>query len=169
MILRIIISAFFLILLTLVQTTWLGPVAILGATPDLGLLAVLWLSYRSGPLTGTSTAFISGLVDDALSSAPLGFNAFTKTLVAWASSFLHGSIELDHVFMPFILGAAGTLLKALSSLLLAILFQAEMGTYDFLGSLLWVEVAYNAVLAPLLFAGFGQLYRLIEGKRPQSQ
>lgn len=165
MMLHVAFSTLILIALTLVQTTWLAPIAIFGARPDLGLLAMVWMAYRNGPVVGVSSGFISGLVDDVMSAAPLGFSAFIKSLLSWAASFLHGSIELDRVLMPMLLGAASTLAKAGASLFLGLMFKTSVETYDLLGRRFWVEVAYNALLAPLLFLLLGLLFRLIDGER----
>lgn len=162
MIMSLLTSLVLLVTLTLVDSTWMSSLAILGAKPDLGLLTVIWLSYRRGPLVGTSASFVSGLVDDALSSAPLGFGAFIKTLVAWLSSFLHGSLQLDHVFMPLLLGAGMTLVKALATIFLALLFGGQVASYDLLSRVLWVEVAYTALLAPLFFSLLDGLSALIQ-------
>lgn len=165
MMLRVLLSILLLGILSLVQATWLGPVAILGVRPDLGLLAVVWLAYRNGPVEGCSSAFVSGLIDDALSAAPFGFNAAVKTLGAWLASFLHGAVQLDHVLMPLLLGAGATLFKALWASFLALLFGGRLETYDFAGRLLWIEVGYNALVAPFLFALLGLLFSLVDARR----
>jgi rod shape-determining protein MreD len=165
MILRIALNVAVLVGITLIQTTWLSAIALFGAKPDLGLLAVVWMAYRHGPVIGSSAAFISGLIDDAVSAAPLGFNAFVKGVVAWASSFLHGALEFDRILMPLLLGAVATLLKAFAALFLHTLFGGGIETYDLLSSILWTEVAYNAVLAPVLFWFLRIAYDLVEGTR----
>ncbi|HUX36899.1 MAG TPA: rod shape-determining protein MreD [Rectinemataceae bacterium] len=165
MMLRLVVSVVILVGLSLIQATWLPSIAILGARPDLGLLAVVWLAYRNGPVEGSAAGFISGLVDDAMSAAPFGFNAAVKTLSAWLASFLHGSIQLDRVIMPVLLGAATTLFKAVWSTFLALLFGNQLASYDFGGRILWVETAYNAVLAPILFAILGGIFSIVDSKR----
>jgi rod shape-determining protein MreD len=152
---KIALSALLLCACSLIQSTWLGPLAILGVKPDLGLITLIWLAYRNGPVEGTSAAFVSGLIDDTISAAPFGLNAFTKTLIAWFASFLHGAIYLDHFILPAILGASATFAKAGISILLAMVFSGTTEAYDLLGKLFWIETAYNACLAPILFAVLG--------------
>jgi len=151
MILRLLAGSLVLMAVTLIQTTWVSAVAILGAKPDLPLIVLVWLAYRDGPVLGSSLGFISGLMDDVLSSAPLGFGAFVKTAVAWISSLLHGAMHLDHFLMPLLLGATMTVAKALASLLLTILFRGNLESYDFLSRIFWIEVGYNALVAPAVF------------------
>ncbi len=169
MIFQMLISIVVLIGLSLVSATWLSAISIFGARPDLGLLAVVWLAYRNGPIEGSSAAFVSGLFDDAMSAAPLGFNAAVKTMVAWIASFLHGSVHLDRILMPFLVGAAATFIKALWSTMLSFLFGGKLESYDFMGRALYIEAAYNAVLAPILFAVLGGIFSLIDAHRHGSK
>jgi len=165
MIARLVVSVLILFGLSLVQATWLPAIAILGAHPDLGLLTVVWLAYRNGPVEGCSSAFISGLIDDAMSASPLGFNALVKTATAWIASLLHGSVHIDRVLMPVLLGATATIAKALMTTVLAFLFGGRLESYDFAGRVLWVEAGYNAVLAPILFALLGGIFAMVDSRR----
>ena len=165
MIVRLIVSIAILFTLSLLSASWLSVISILGARPDLGLLAVTWLAYRNGPVEGSSAAFLSGLFDDAMSAAPLGFNAAIKTLIAWIASFLHGSVHLDRIIMPVFVGAAATLLKAAWTTFLALLFGGTLESYNFAGRKLWIEVGYNAFLAPILFALLGVIFNIVDARR----
>lgn len=144
-----------------VQSTWLGSVELWGVRPDLALLVLVWVSYKNGPVEGPFTGFISGLVEDCLSSSPLGFHAFMKTLVAWLSSLLHSAFAIDRIVLPLLLGAAATLGKAGATTILAALFRGGLRAYDFLSPALWVEVGYNALLSPPLFLLLRALSRFL--------
>jgi rod shape-determining protein MreD len=163
---RILLSALFLAALTFIQASWLDPIRVLGVRPDLGLVAVVWLAYRRGPVEGCSASFISGFVDDALSVAPLGFNALVKTLVAWAASLFHGAIHVDRLFLPFLFVAGASILKALAVNGLSLLFRGALPAYDLLSRTLWVEVGYSALVAPLCFFLF-DLAASLNGRRRQ--
>lgn len=165
MMLRLTVSIVLLVGLSLIQAAWLSPIAILGVRPDLGLLAVAWLSYRNGPVEGSSVAFVTGLIDDAMSAAPLGFNAAVKTLCGWLVSFLHGSVHLDRFLMPLLLGTGVTVFKGLWVGLLAILFGGRIEAYDLAGRTFWIEVAYNAIAAPVLFLVLSGIFSLVDGRR----
>ncbi|HRY55793.1 MAG TPA: rod shape-determining protein MreD [Spirochaetia bacterium] len=148
-----------------VQSTWLSSIALLGVTPDLALLLLIWISYKNGIVEGPCAGFLSGLAEDFLSAAPLGFNAFVKTAVATCAGFLHGVFFIDRVVLPFVLGALGTLAKALAAGFLAILFSGKLRGYDFLGKELWIEAAYNGLAAPFLFLLLSPLKRLLVTER----
>ncbi|MEI6387465.1 MAG: rod shape-determining protein MreD [Spirochaetota bacterium] len=166
---KVVLSSLFLIALSLVQTTWIQPIAIAGIIPDLALLAVVAVAYRNGPILGTTSSFIAGLVEDILSAAPLGFNAFVSSLAAWLASFLHGSIQLDRILMPALLGIGATVYKAFAVLLLDSMFRSKLPSYDLGGSQFWIELGYNALAAPIVFAVSSLLYRLTYARKGRAE
>lgn len=167
MIRTIIFSTLLIVGSNLVQSTWLGAIAVWGVIPDISLVILVWVSYKNGLVEGPITGFVSGFLEDCLSASPLGFHAFIKTFVAAISGLLHGSFFIDRIFLPFAMGAVATLLKALAAGLLALLFGAKIQTYDFLDRVLWIEAAYNGLIAPFLFLLLGALRKLLvtESKR----
>jgi rod shape-determining protein MreD len=161
----IVLSSLLLLGCSYVQSTWLGAIAILGVTPDLALVALIWISYKNGPVEGPVSGFISGLAEDILSASPLGFNAFLKTCVATCASLLHGVFFIDRLVVPFALGALGTLAKALSAGLLSLLFSGKVQCYNILDRVLWIEVAYNGLVAPIIFFVLSLLRRILVTER----
>lgn len=142
---------------TLLQSTWLHAIAVYAVIPDLALLVVVYVSFQNVRTEGIATGFISGLMQDFISSAPLGFNAFVRTVISFGFNLISGSFYIDRILMPMLFGATATLLKALATAVLALAFPAFIHGYDFLDRILWIETAYNAVLAPVLFFLLGLL------------
>jgi len=165
MIRTIVFSSMLLLACSYVQSTWLGAVAVLGVTPDLALVALIWISYKNGLVEGPASGFVSGFAEDLLSAAPLGFNAFIKTLVSVCAGFLHGVFFIDRALLPFVLGVAGTVAKALGAGFLALVFGDKVTCYDFLGRTLWIEAAYNGVIAPFVFLILSLLKGLLVTER----
>jgi len=143
------------------QSTWFGAIAILGVVPDLGMIILIWVSYRNGPVEGPVAGFLAGFIEDFLSAAPLGYNAFLKTAVAFLTSLLHGSFAIDRVFLPFVMGFAGTVAKAASAEALAWLFKGALHSYSLASRVFWIEAALNAILSPIIFALLGLIKRLL--------
>jgi rod shape-determining protein MreD len=133
------------------QSTWFGAIAVFGVVPDLSLVILIWVSFKNGPIEGPVSGFCSGLLEDMISVAPLGFHAFIKTFVATLASFLHGSFFIDKLALPIVLGFVATLGKALASWILVLLFGAAVHSYSLLARILWIEACYNGLLAPLVF------------------
>jgi len=161
MIRTIVLSSVLLSFCVFAQTTWLGAVAVLQVVPDLSLVVLLWLSYQNGPVEGPASAFAAGLVEDFLSAAPLGFHAFVKTSVAFLASFLHGSFFIDRLVLPIALGALGTLAKAVAAGLLVLVFGDKVHGYALFERVLWIEAAYNGLVAPAVFLVLSLFRRLL--------
>jgi rod shape-determining protein MreD len=147
------------------QSTLLHWVAIRGVIPDLGLIILVFVAIRRGSMTAQLSGFATGVVQDFLSLSPLGFHAFIRTLVGFLYGLTVGSIFVDPILMPVILTIIATLIKGLvSSVLVSFLSIPAQGFSVFTGPL-WIEMGYNAVLAPFLFALLG----LVKVFKPQNK
>ncbi len=147
------------------QSTLLHWVAIRGVIPDLGLIILVFVAIRRGSMTAQLSGFATGVVEDFLSLSPLGFHAFIRTLVGFLYGLTVGSIFVDPILMPVILTIIATLIKGLaSSVLVSFLSIPAQGFGVFTGPL-WIEMGYNAVLAPFLFALLG----LVKVFKPQNK
>lgn len=142
---------------SLLQSTWLQSIAVYAVIPDLALLVVVYTSFQNVRAEGIAVGFLSGLLQDFISSAPLGFNAFVRTLVSFGFNLISGSFYIDRILMPMLFGAVSTLIKAAATAVLAVAFPAFIHGYNLLDRILWIETAYNAVLAPILFFILGLL------------
>ncbi len=152
-------------LAVVLQSTLLHWVAIRGVTPDLGLIILVFVAIRRGSMTAQLSGFATGVVEDFMSLSPLGFHAFVRTVVGFIYGLTVGSIFVDPILMPVILTIAATLFKAvISSLLVSFLAIPAAGFSVFTGPL-WIEMGYNAVLAPFLFALLG----LLKVLKPQNK
>jgi rod shape-determining protein MreD len=161
MIRTVVLSTLLLIVSSFIQSTWLGSIAVFGVIPDIGIVILVWIAYKNGPIEGPVSGFMAGLAEDCLSAAPLGFHAFIKTFVATFASLLHGSFYIDRILLPLAMGIVATLVKALGAGLLFLLFGTKIQTYGFLDKALWIEAAYNGLIAPLVFLLLGALKKLL--------
>ena len=75
-----------LTVLALLQDTTLAQVTVLGAHPDVVLLAVVVWAFLRGSAEGTVWAFVGGLILDLLSGGPMG----GMTLALLATAFFVG-------------------------------------------------------------------------------
>jgi rod shape-determining protein MreD len=147
------------------QSTVLRWVAIRGVIPDLALIILVFVAIRRGSMTAQLSGFATGIIEDFLSLSPLGFHAFVRTIVGFLYGLTVGSIFVDPILMPVVLTVVATLLKGfLSSVLVALLGIPAEGFSVFAGPL-WIEMGYNAVLAPFLFA----LLSLLKLLKPQNK
>jgi rod shape-determining protein MreD len=154
MIKSVIWSSIFIVVAALLQSTLLSRLLLffhIEAVPDLALCILVFSAYMNGMKTGVLTGFFSGLLLDFLSAAPLGMNAFIRTLTGGLAGRLRGSVMLDVVFLPVGLCAGATLFKALLLAVLHFLFAGDVPSYSWTSATLWIELILNAALAPFLF------------------
>jgi rod shape-determining protein MreD len=162
---NVIWASVFSLIAAILQSTLLSHLEIYHAVPDLALGILVFSAYNNGMMAGQLTGFFSGFLLDFISAAPLGFNAFIRTLVGSLSGLIKGTFFLDVFFLPMGLCAGATLFKALLIFILHILFAQALPVYSIWEPTLWVELLLNSLSAPVLF-GFLKFFRpLLVGRR----
>jgi rod shape-determining protein MreD len=116
-------------------------------------------------MTGQTTGFLSGLFIDFISRSPLGLNLFIRTVIGGFTGMIHKSLILDKVFLPIVLCASATLLKALLLFALHFLFAGAVPAYSWTAPLLWKEIALNAALSPFLFKFLRSFDKLLVSRK----
>lgn len=156
-------------ILLFVQTTWLKNGLIAGVIPDFALLVIIWVSYKNGRGIGSVTAFISGMACDLLSASPLGYFSFLYIIPAYVMSLVNRLISMDSIFVPFLMGFCATILKAIGSIILSLLFGSSvLNSYSFSDIHFWIEAALNGVLAPLVYLLLNKMSAFLIAKRNPS-
>ena len=75
-----------------------------------------------------------------------------RTVIGYVAGLLSGNMFIDPIFLPIVLAVIATILKGiLAGIISAIFGIAASGFITFTGRL-WIEVGYNGVIAPFLFA-----------------
>lgn len=151
MISTVFLSTILVATISLIQTTWMKDLSILGARPDLSMLALSWLAFSNEEAEGTISGFLVGLAEDAIAAVPFGYHAFSRTLTAFVSSLTHGSFHMDSLVLPMVFGVTATMLKAVSGFGLYFLFGSDGFLYNPAEPSLWIEIGMNALLAPVVF------------------
>jgi rod shape-determining protein MreD len=149
----------------ILQSTLLSRFALFGAVPDLALGVLVYSAYVNGFMTGQLSGFFSGLLLDFLSAAPLGLNALIRTISGALAGLMKGTFFLDIFFLPMILCAASTILKALLLFLLHLLFAGEVPAYSLAAPVFWIELGLNTLSGPLLFGVLKLFHPLLVNRR----
>lgn len=147
----VLLSTIILSMTAILQGTWFGSFSIFGAAPDLPMLVLMWISFHNAKSEGPVAGFLSGLVEDIISSSPFGFHAFSRTLVAWVVSAFHGSFHIDVIVMPVLFGIAGTILKTLTAYALSLLLGDGIFVLSPADAAFWIQCGLNGILAPAIF------------------
>jgi rod shape-determining protein MreD len=80
--------ALVLVAVAVIQSTWLFPMHIMGATPDLVFLLVIFLALHRSSTVGLWAGFFGGVLQDVAGGVPLGFNALLLSLLAYFAGYL---------------------------------------------------------------------------------
>lgn len=151
----------------LLQSTLLRRVAVGGVRPDLTFVVLIFVSIRRGPMVGQLGGFAVGIAEDLVSLAPLGYHALLRATTGYLYGLFLGNVYVDPILIPVAFAAAGTLVKALLSVLLEAVFSISSSGFAPFGGPVWIELGWNAVLAPFLFALLGliKLLRPVDKKK----
>ena len=152
MIKSVIWTSFFGLIAVILQSTLLARLALYGAVPDIVLGIVVYSAYVNGVMAGQLSGFFTGIVQDFVSAAPFGLNAFVRLLVGALAGLMKGTFFLDVFLLPMILCALATLAKALIIFLLSFFLGDAVHAYPIAAPTLWAELALNIFIAPFLFA-----------------
>ena len=164
MIKNILWTSVFAVIAAILQSTLLSHIALYRAVPDLALGIIVYSAYINGSMAGQLAGFTSGVILDFLSAAPLGLNALMRSIIGTLAGMLKGAFFLDFLFLPMALCAAATLLKAVTFFVLQMLLGDTIPVYHLNSATLWIELAFNTISAPFLFALLKMLNRLLMGK-----
>jgi rod shape-determining protein MreD len=151
-----------LVLAVLLQSTLLGAIAINTVKPDLALIILVFVSLRRGSMVGQVSGFLSGILEDFMSAGPfgfypLGFHALMRAVIGFVFGVFSGKVFVDPFLMPMILTAVATLLKGLISGIISAVFGFSSSGFLYFTGRIWIEIGYNAVFSPFLFALLGLL------------
>ncbi len=141
--------------LAVLQSVLLDAIAIAAVTPDLVLLALVFTAGRNGAMYGQTAGFVAGMAEDFASLAPLGFHALLRLVIGFLTGLTRNKVFLDPIFVPIILVASATLLKWMVAALIAGVFAVEPAAAALFGRRFFIELGYNAILAPPVFAVLG--------------
>ncbi|MCL2270602.1 MAG: rod shape-determining protein MreD [Treponema sp.] len=160
MIKNIIWTVVFCLVAAVLQSTLLSHLALYRAVPDIALGIIVYSAYINGVMTGQFSGFFYGIMLDIMSAAPLGLNAFVRTIIGAVAGLMKGTFFLDIFLLPMLLCAGATLFKALLLFILSLL-MSDVHSYPLLAPTLWAEMALNTFTAPFLFAFLKQFSRLL--------
>jgi rod shape-determining protein MreD len=136
----------------ILQSTILKNVRIFDVKPDIAFIIFMFTSTRQGSFRSELTGFSTGLIQDFLSLAPLGFNALIRTIIGFVYGLLRGRFFLDPIFFPILVAVIGTVMKYFLSYLLMVIFVSTAAAATVFSSRMWIEVGINSFFAPFIFA-----------------
>lgn len=144
---------YFLLIVSLVvlQTALFPSLRVLGAAPDLLLVATIAVAYERGADAGAVFGFVGGLAIDCFLASPLGVSALTFSLVGYGVGvFQSGLLRSSRWIAPILGGVGGLVGGALWVTVAAIAGQDDLFT-GHSARIVAVAALYDAVVAFWVF------------------
>lgn len=144
---------YFLLIVSLVvlQTALFPSLRVLGAAPDLLLVATIAVAYERGADAGAVFGFVGGLAIDCFLASPLGVSALTFSLVGYGVGvFQSGLLRSSRWIAPILGGVGGLVGGALWVTVAAIAGQDDLFT-GHSARIVAVAALYDAVVALWVF------------------
>lgn len=158
-----------LLVTVLLETALLSNIVFLPAVPDLLLLIVLYIAVFGGSLAGEGAGFVSGLLLDFLTAAPLGLNCLLRTVLGFLAGLFHDLLNVSGVLIPALLALAATIAKALIIELISFFFPSGIITYNMLSVGFGMELLLNSLLAPAVFSFLSLFSSIIVDRKELSR
>lgn len=143
---------FTLIFFTVIIQTTIAPViTVLGAKPDIALIAVVCVALLKGPVWGAGAGFTSGLLIDVAMMQTLGISSFLMTLAGYFSGRYAENLDLSSWFPTTLAVFATSLVVKLLYALIMYLIGVEASFGFVLLRIVLPTAAINALLASPVF------------------
>lgn len=139
---------------------------LLGTVPDLGLLLAVAVAYRDEPETAALVGFAAGFGYDLFLATPAGLSALAYALTGYGVGVLQGGLLRSPRWVAPFLGGLGGLAGGLVFAGMGVLAGSEALSDWRTLSVVARAAAYDALLAPFVFAAAGRLLRPAGGRRP---
>ncbi len=139
------LSLIFVVLAVLIQTTLFNTVRPFGVGPDVVLLTVIACARWMEPEPGVLLGFTGGLMIDLFGSAPLGLQALSFTLVAYATVRTRDRFDYSALSTGLAVGLLTLVGVVLVAVVGTLFGQGTLGSPDILKTFLLLPI-YNIVL-----------------------
>lgn len=143
-----------LILLVLLQASWLSHLTLWGVQPALYLAFLVWLGHVEGSQTAQVTGFLAGIGFDLISGFPLGVHSFIFAVTGFLFGMAKGKVFYDSILFPMMMSSLAVLLKYLLIFFLSQIFALKTQGYPLFDLRFLLEIGFTALVSPLFFLVF---------------
>ena len=133
---------------------------------DLVLVAVVYLSLTSGPVTGMLTGTFAGLIQDTLSSGVIGIGGLAKTIVGFLAGIIGTQFIVAQPLPRFVVFFSATILHAVIFMGLYVLLDVRQFGTPYAAAL--GQAVGNAVVGVVAFQLVELLPGAVERRRTRS-
>jgi len=122
---------------------------IAGVKPDILFIIIVYMGYSFGSFNGEVSGFIGGILQDSVSTGPLGLLTFPKVAVGMLIGFFGRDVIKSTILSITLIMFLASLIKGVITLFLCYIFHQAQAEQIY--KIILPESFYNAILSPLLF------------------
>ncbi len=146
------IVMFIMVLILVLQGSFLAFFLIEGTIPDLLLILVICLAFLWGERRGVVVGFLAGILQDFFFGPALGFFTLSKIVPAYCTGLVSREIYKDQVIAPMVAVFLGTILHELISFFLVGFFWGhDFPMLYYMENMVLPQAIYNFVLTLLIY------------------
>lgn len=134
------------------------------AKPDLILILTLYFGLKSGVMSGQTSGFFGGLLEDTVMlSKSFGINMFIMTILGFAAGKFYKKIYIESYLTIFLFIFSATIIKGILMIFIYLVVpDNSFSIANYILDTLIIEVLLNSFIAPLLFGFLNKLNLTIE-------
>ncbi|MGN1319024.1 MAG: rod shape-determining protein MreD [Lachnospirales bacterium] len=147
-----IIYLFLVLIIFIIQTTFLNVISIVGIKPNILLLLVITIGFLKGENDGLFVGCLAGLLHDSYFATYIGGNIFLYGIIGFLVGYLCRDFFKGNVVTPLLVAAVATMFYGIGSFVLIILLRGftNIGYYMFIRTI--PEVIYNCLFMIIVYA-----------------
>ncbi|MCL2665287.1 MAG: rod shape-determining protein MreD [Defluviitaleaceae bacterium] len=133
------------------QTTLLPSAAVLGVTPDTGLILIVSYAIMRGDAEGAVFGFFSGLLFDLTGGGPIGIFALLGMAAGYVCGKPFKNFFRDNFALPLAVVPVAAMLYQFAFYFTHMLFRGKTEFWFYFGSIMFPKTIYTLVLAVPLY------------------
>lgn len=136
---------------SLVETTWLGVVQVQGVLPNLVLLLVVFFALAEGEERAMFTGFLGGVFQDIAANTTLGHHVLCYVVVGYIAGRISTRLVTEHPAVKAGLVFCASLISGVLYTLIQYVQTPDMGAIQFLATSVIPAAFYTALFTPIVF------------------
>lgn len=165
---RKIITAIFIVIAFLLQSTVFDRLSFANVRPDLLIIVTASFGFMRGRKEGMAVGFACGLLADIFWGGLIGFYTLIYTVLGYLNGTFHRMFFDDDIKLPLALIGASDLLYSLIAYVCLFMLQGEFIFSYFLGHVMLPELVYTILITLVLYQLILYVNRRLEAEEQRS-
>jgi len=139
------------IVVSLLETTWVEAIRVMDVAPDLTLLMVVYFGVMNGPERAMLTGLLGGVFHDVASNAVLGHHVLCYVIIGYAVGRISARLATEHPAVKAGLVFLSGLAFGLISVTILYVQNPDTGALHNIAARVVPGAFYSALFTPVMF------------------